>query len=214
MPGHIFDTNTLRNFVLCSAESLLPQVCPGNLYWSGIVKDELLKGPAAFRRLHQRELLQGDPDRTRQLAAFEQLETALSHQGFRNLRLTATAHHAEKMAFFACCLEEEEMDAGEAESLAWAAFNGLVLYTDDLNAYRAVERYNAGEFRCPPYGADRPPQQTVEVHSTPWLLMELVRQKRLAPKEAEQLFAQIMQVWYRHLGLTLAQLRQQPDLYW
>ena len=214
MPRHIFDTNILRNFGLCSAEHVLAQTCSGTLYWSGIVKDELTKGPPAFARVHQLELNRGDTDRAQQLATFQRLAASLEQQGFVNLRLNTSARHAEALAFFACCLDEEEMDPGEAESFALAAYRGLTFYTDDLHAYNAITRYNEGMFRCPPYGVALPPYEVVEVHSTPWLLIEAVRQGHLTSMLAEALFREIKQVWYRHPKRSLEELRALPDSYW
>lgn len=214
MPGHIFDANILRNFVLCSAEHFLLVACPGPLYWSGVVKKELSEGPAGFARVHKDDIDDGDVARIRQLEAFQGLETSLNRLGFINLKVTFNPHLTEAMEFFACCYDIEEMDPGEAESLALAVYRGFTFYTDDLNAYDAVERYNAKSFACPRPGSTPPPNALIEVHSTPWVLLELVRLGRLSMTEAEAVFLDFKEVWYRHPHISLAELESDPDSYW
>jgi hypothetical protein len=213
LPGHVFDANTLRNFVLIGKANLLPLVCEGTLTWSGIVKDELAKGPKAFKRQFERELLMGDTQRHDHLLAFEKLETTLTDLEFINTRLNTSTAQAEMFLFFVCLVESERMDEGEAESLAFAAYRDRIFYTDDLHAYKAVERYNSGQSRCPPYGANPPPYARVKVHSSAWLLIEAVNQQHLTMKQAEAIFNNMVSVWGRHPRKTLTDL-QKKGLFW
>lgn len=215
MTGHIFDANTLRNLALVDQLDVLPLVCSGTLYRSGVVKDELKRGPPAFERSHHEALRRGHPERSAQLNRFRGLDTALSALQVREVRLTTNAAHQEALKFFVCCQDTEGMDPGEAESLALAATRGWSFYTDDLQAKRATDRFNADQFGCPPYGSDLALHRPVAVHSTVWLLLEAVQCGVRSLADAELAFSQMRDVWDRHPQQTLSQLRQRgSSAYW
>lgn len=215
MSGHVFDTNTLRNLALVDRIGILPRVCGGQLYRSGIVKDELDRGAIAFGRAYQDELQRGSSQRSGQLVRFHRLSATLKELGVQDVRLTLNAAHDEAFQFFGCCVSVEDMDPGEAESFALAATRGWAFYTDDRPAKLAVDRFNAGNFGCPPYGREMQLHRPVPVHSTAWLLLEAIRLEVLTEAEAEEAFSDMRDVWDRHPLQTLARLRERgPSAYW
>lgn len=213
--GHIFDTNTLRNLALVDQLNILPQVCSGSLYRSGIVKDELDQGAVNFGRAHLEEMRRGRPQRSVQSARFHQLNSTLKQLSVHDVQLTLNAAHADAFQFFGCCVSVEDMDAGEAESFALAATRGWTFYTDDRPAKQAIDRFNAGNFGCPPYGREPQLHRPVPVHSTAWLLLEAINSQVLTTREAEEAFAQMRDIWDRHPQQTLMQLRARgAAAYW
>lgn len=215
MPGHIFDANTLRNFALVGQLSLLPSICPGNLYRSGIVKDELQKGPAGFYREHATSIALGETVRVDQFTRFQALDTTLQALGMIDIRVTGTAAHATTMALFGYCIDVEWMDEGEAESLALAATRNYHFYTDDFQAKELVLKYNDGLFRYPPLGVQATLYRPIPVHSTAWLLNRGVEQHLITREAAEHYFYEMRGIWGGHPQLTLLQLEEGPPLrYW
>lgn len=186
---------------------MLPDVCSGPLFRSGIVKDELDRGAVAFGRAHQDELRRGSPRRSYQLVRFSRVSAALKDLGVQDVRLTLNSAHDGAFRFFACCVDDEGMDPGEAESFALAAMCGWTIYTDDWQAIRAIDRFNANRFRCPPYGKALELHRPVPVRTTAWLLLEATFVGVLTPSEAEEAFWEMREVWDRHPQQTLAQLR-------
>ena len=170
------------------------------------MKDELDLGPQGFARVY-REELKRNPQRSIQLSYFHGLDAKLRSLGVVEMRLSTIEAHLEAFTFFGCCVSNERMDAGEAESFALAATRGWTFYTDDLPAKRAVDRYNAGDFRCPTYGTAMTLHQPVPVHSTAWLLLKAVATDILLQTEAEAIFLEMQSFWDRHPQQTLAQLQ-------
>jgi hypothetical protein len=218
VPGHIFDTNTIRNFVLTDSEYLLPKVCPGQLYGSSVVIDELKRGARAFEKQCRVELDAGDTRRHRQFTAFNQMATRLKGIGLIEVAVTTASKHADMMRFFACLLDssKEDMDAGEAESFALAAYRGFDFYTDDRYAMLTIEKYSTTPnlLKCPPPGEDPPPHQKILVHSTTWLLLKAIRESHISEMKAERIFDDMRSVWGHHPQRTLAEMQRKPDLYW
>jgi hypothetical protein len=209
LPGHIFDANVLRNFLLTGTLALLPKICSGKLYLEEIVYEQLARGKLVYRRVHVKH-----PDDPHHLypERFEALDAALKQCGFIKLSL-AQSRNAAEQAYLACLVDEDAMDAGDIECLVLAACRGFTLYSDDLGLCREVQVLNAGNSPCPRYGTGAPPHLPVEIHSTAWLLLEGIRHGHLSQTVAEALWRE-MQSLARLPTETLMQLAAGRGRYW
>jgi hypothetical protein len=213
---HIFDTGTTRNFLLTESEGLLPPILEGKLFLSNIVNRELSNGANGFLDAYKQEIREGNTSRLKQHTAWIEFEKRLKKVGFQTLGVSQARQHELMLRFFDCITDQEDMDQGEAECFALAAYRGLNFYTDDNQARRIIKEYNQdpASLRCPPYGADRPPHHPVIFHSTTWLLLEGIRKGIVTKSSAEDIFFAMRSVWGRHPQKTLVALQGLPALYW
>jgi predicted nucleic acid-binding protein len=214
--GHIFDTGTIRNFLLTETESVLAQILGEKLYFSSIINCELTKGANGFLDAYAQEIKEGNTSRLKQYQAWQECNKRLQKVGFQILSVSQAKQHETMLRFFACLITQEDMDQGEAECFALSAFKGLAFYTDDNQARRILQSYNQNlsGLSCPPYGTDRPPHHPIVYHSTTWLLLEGIRKATLKVAEAEDIFFAMRSVWGRHPQKTLTDLKANPTLYW
>ncbi len=216
MSGHIFDTGTIRNFLLTESEALLPQILEEKLFFSTIINHELTKGSNGFLDAHAQEIKESNTSRLKQYQAWQEFEKRLKKANFQVLGVSQAKQHETMLRFFECLITQEDMDQGEAECFALSAFKGLAFYTDDNQARRIIETYNQdpSSLQCPPYGADRPPHHPIVYHSTTWLLLDGISKAILTNAKAEEIFFAMRSVWGRHPQKTLTELKNDSRLYW
>jgi hypothetical protein len=210
LPGHIFDANTPRNLILTATIELLPHICPGDLLVAQTVHGELQRGATRFPRANASAL--GDPLWAGFVHRFQDMEATLQGTGMQVRSVSTHENHRDMHAFLACLIDEEVMEAGEAEGLALAAFKGFTLYSDEMKVRDVVQDLNAGQLECPYSGDVRPPFLPLEVHTTAWLLQQAVKQGLVEISDAEEVWSQ-MQIVARLPNLSLARVWEEGR-YW
>jgi hypothetical protein len=214
LPGHIFDTNVLKNFLLTHLVGLIPKLCPGNLYLPAAVRAELQTMKAEFPRVRASRagtLTTADLVYVQQL---DQHRSTLGKHGFAPLNILGSVEPTE-LDFWACVDALDRIDPGETEGLALAAYRGLTLYSDDQAVVRIAELLANEELGCPPYGTEALPFPRVEVHSSIYLLLRAVEQGLLSENLAERYYREMRNdIGSRLPRMPLAQIRQSPARYW
>ena len=164
MPGHIFDSNTLRNLALVDALGLLPQILSGRLCVSRIVREELRRGAWRFPQANVHRLT--EPQWAAYIAQFQGLDAQLTGMGFVQLEVTSASTRSEEFTFMTCLQDEQVMEDGEAESFTLAVYRELTLYSDEFKVHKEAQNFTDGHFPCPYPGEELPPSHTILVHST------------------------------------------------
>lgn len=214
MPGHVFDTNVLKNFLLTDLVDLIPKLCPGNLYLPAAVRAELRTMTIEFPRVRASragKLSMADLGYVQRL---KQQQATLKSHNFVELGVLHSAN-SEEIGFWSCVDKLDRIHPGETEGLALAAYRDLVLYSDDQAVVRIADQLANEELGCPPYGSETPPFPYVDVHSSIYLLLQAVEQNLLAEDVAESRFHEMRNdIGSRLPRMTLTQLRQSPASYW
>ena len=208
MAGHIFDTNTLRNFALADALGVLVKVCASRRLVSRAVRSELRRGMHGYARANSDRI--AHPPWSLYATRFHGLEAALGQLGFEDAGISDSGEHELQRRILAYLIDGDRLHAGEAESLAIAACSGFAFYTDEA-AVHGVGATLWEEFGDALLAAGR--RGPVPVHSSAWILLEAVKSSKLTMDRAEDIFDEMREVWERHPRKTLRALKRVKG-YW